>query len=259
MPRSYQLALALGLSVILSAPVLAQRPGGPGQGGPGRPGGMRGMQGGLVQILSMPPVVDELELSEEQTSKVRTIADQFREELMGRMRETREALADLGPEARRDRFEEMTRTLDESAQERLQEVLEPEQMTRLRQIQLQLQGVQAFANPRVKESLKLDDEQQSKLSELIEAYRSETQSLMADAREADQRGQVMRDLMELRRETLDKAMSILTDEQKSSWDELTGETFQMGPGAGGRRGGFGPGGRPGPGGRRGPGGPPSAR
>jgi Spy/CpxP family protein refolding chaperone len=211
------------------------------------------MQGGLVQILSMPPVIDELDLSDEQSEKVRAMADRFRNDMMSRMREARERLADLGPDARRERFEELTRTLDETALPQLQEVLTPEQMNRLQQIQVQLQGVQAFANPRVKESLNLDEDQQSKLSELIETYRAETQTLMANAREAERRGQVMRDMMELRRGTLDKAMSILTEEQKASWNELTGESFRMGPGAGGR-GGFGPGGRPGAGGRPGPGG-----
>ena len=68
--------------------------------------------------------------------------------------------------------------------------------------------------------------------------------LMQGARDAQDRGAVFGQLNELRRQSTEQALGVLTDEQKPTWEELTGEPFELGFG--------GPGGRPG-------GGPPPAR
>lgn len=247
------LTLAIATAAILAAPAMAQRPGGPGQGGPGRLGGQFGMQGGLVQTLNMPPVVEELKLSEEQVAEARTMAEQVRSDLMSRMQESREQFADLSPEERRERMESILREMDESTQEKLKELLEADQMSRLLQIQVQQLGLRAFANPRIQSALKLDDEQKATITKLEEDVREKSQAFMANARDAENRGEAFRELMELRRSSLEEVMSVLTDEQKTSWKELTGEPLEMGPGGFGRGG---PGARPGQGGR-GPGNRPS--
>lgn len=245
MNATRSLTITLGIMALLAAPAAAQRPGGQ---GPGRFGQGMGMPGGLVQLAMAPPVQEELSLSDDQLEKIAPIGEQLRTDMMSRMQEIRGQLADLDPEERRERFEQMSREMNVAAKERLKGVLKPEQLDRLEQIERQQQGVQAFSDPAVVEALKLTEDQQAEIEGILETYRTEVRDAFEAAREAEDRGAVMREMVELRRASMDKAMAVLTDEQRASWDELTGEPFQIGPG------GFGFGG-----GRRGPGGPGGGR
>jgi hypothetical protein len=241
-----RLTLILGLAALLVAPASAQRPGGQGQGqgrfGQGFGGGMGG-QGGLVQLLMAPPVQEELALSDEQIGEIEPIGEQLRSDMMSRMQEMRGQFADLSPEERRERFEQMSRDLNAKAKDGLKEILKEEQLARLEQIHIQQQGVQAFADPIVLEALKLTEDQKAEVDGILESYRTESRELMESARDADDRAGLMGKFVELRRGSMEKAMGVMTDDQRAAWEGLTGEPFQMGPGA------FGPGG-----GRRGPGG-----
>ncbi|QDV37086.1 hypothetical protein [Tautonia plasticadhaerens] len=243
MNATRRMTIALGIVALLAAPAAAQRGGGQGQGRFGQ--GMRmGMPGGLAQLAMAPPVQEELALSDDQIAKIEPIGEQLRSDMMSRMQEMRDQLGDLAPEARRDRFEQMSRELNAAAKVRLEAVLKPEQLDRLVQIELQQQGVQAFSEPAVVETLKLTDDQKAEIDGLLETYRTEVREAFEAARGSEDRGAVMRELVELRQSSMDAAMAVLTDDQKASWEELTGEPFQMGPG-------FGPGGgRGGPGGGR---------
>ncbi|WP_199756677.1 hypothetical protein [Tautonia sociabilis] len=252
MNASRTLALALGIAAILSAPVLAQRPGAPGQGprqgrfGPGMGMGM-GM-GGLIQPLMAPPVQQELKLSDDQISEIQAIAEEQR----GSMRGLFQELGDLDPEARREKMQSILQEREDATRAKLKEVLDEGQLARVEQIHLQMQGIDAFSSPEVREKLTLSEDQVAKIDEVIASYRDEARTIMENARQAEQPGAVMRDLMALRSSSVEKAMATLTDEQKATWKEMTGEPFEMPFG-----GGFGRGGRGGRGGR--PGGPPPSQ
>jgi Spy/CpxP family protein refolding chaperone len=241
MNATRNLTLALGLAAVLAAPALAQQ----GQGGPGRFGrGGMGF-GGLSGLLMAEPVREELKLTDEQAETLRPILEEIRSETMDRFREMRDQQADLSGEERTERFEQMSRELNAKAREKVAAVLKPEQLARLEQIQLQQQGVRALAEPSVAEKLGLNEEQTSKIGEIIEAERAEIRTIMEAAGDAENPSEAFGKVGEVRSNTTEKVTAVLTDEQKSTWKEMTGEPFEL------PRGGFG-GGRGGPGGGGGP-------
>ena len=221
----------LGLAATIAAPALAQRPGGQGQGRFGGPG----LMGGPVQLLMAPPVQEELELSDEQIEQIEPIGETLRAAMMERLRDQGGGATNLSPEERRSRFEEISRELNHRSMEELKDVLSAEQMSRLQQIEIQQSGVLAFDQPAVTEKLKLSDEQAGKIETILTSYRQEARAIMEEGRDADDRREVMSRFFDLRQSSMDQAMAILDDSQKSAWDEMTGEPFAMG--FGGRGGG----------------------
>lgn len=117
-------------------------------------------------------------------------------------------------------------------------------MVRLRQIAIQAAGPRALQDSEVASTLGLTDEQKEKITEINRDLRNGAR----DAMGGGDRAAAAKKMADLRKGSMDKVMGVFTDEQKTKWNEMTGEPFkgelQFG------RGGFGGGGGPG-GGRRG--------
>jgi hypothetical protein len=117
----------------------------------------------------------------------------------------------------------------------LAEVLNPEQMKRLRQIDLQVKGYKALNDSKVQMALKLSTEQKDNLKTILDDSDKEMKEVMKEAQGGGGGFQgVFEKLTTLRKEAQDKAMGVLNAEQKSAWQEMTGEEFKMDP-----QGGFG--------------------
>lgn len=224
--------IALALIAATTGVAEAQRPGG--GGGRGFGGGM-GMGMGGATLAAMPPVQDELKITDEQSSKVETIAAEVREAMGG----LRDRFANLDPAERMEKARELMTEANDKAKAKLAEVLDEGQMARLEQIELQVQGVQAFASAKVHEALEITDEQKTKLEGLLADVADKQRTIMQDAQ--GDFASAMGKVRELREESMAKAKELLDEAQTSKWGELVGEPFEMpafGPGGGsGRRGG----------------------
>ncbi len=124
----------------------------------------------------------------------------------------------------------------------LKEVLEPWQLKRLRQIDLQTQGPRAFHDSYAVDVLKLTTEQRSKIS----AIKNETKGPLGRAKSGPAADEVLKaEVMRIVRE-------VLTPEQQAKWEDLTGSPFAgsirrpQGPPSKGGGGPRGPGGPDGP-------------
>lgn len=221
-------AAACGLIVVLMvSSIFAQAPpeGGMGGRGPmrgprgGGPGMMRGGMG-VAGLLVNPQVQQELNLTDEQKDQLQKVGETV-------MEDVRKAM-----------------------EKKVAEILTPEQLKRVKQIELQQRGVMVLADPEVAAELGLTEDQKSQLNQIQEDARKQM-------REAWQSGQggggnMWQKIQEMRRENEKKAMEVLTPEQKTKLAEMMGEPFELdrpamrgGDRQGGRRGE----GRPG-GGRR---------
>ena len=259
--------LAVALMAFLATDVMAQRgggrPGGGGQGGrgggPGGPGGGgfggRGGPGGgfgtpsigqaVFGLLRVDQVKEEVELMPDQEEAIEKIMEQ------GRGQRPDFNFQEASEDERRAFFEKMQKEREERSAkmaEQLEEVLLPDQYDRVREIAIQLMDVQALMIDEVAEDLKLSDTQQSELEDLQTSIREDMRAKM---QEIFQGGGGDRDAMrakfaELREENNKKYMEVLTSEQRSDFDKMKGEKFDMPEGAG--RAMFGGGGRGGPGG-----------
>ena len=182
------------------------------------------------------------------------------QKLMQRMREDRPKRPDFGSldeEGRREAIEKMREDAKAQAEKvlaQLEEVLYPNQLERLQEIALQMRGIGAFEDPDVVEKLGLTEDQKEQLSAKREEFRETARERMQEifaggGGDREKMGEAFR---EMRAEMEDNILSVLTAEQRKTFDEMKGEAFEMprpeGRGFGGRggpggdRGGFGRGG-----------------
>jgi Spy/CpxP family protein refolding chaperone len=195
-------ALALGL--IVASPALAQQ---------------RGFRGGfgVGMLLMNEGVQKELKLDDDQTSKIRDLNQSVRDKYSSDFQN----FQSLSQDERRELMEKM----NAETRKGLADILKPEQQKRLDQIQLQQQGVEAFASPEVQSKLNLTSEQKDKIRAIAEDARQQ----MADAR--PQPGgdfqEAMTKIRGIRRDAMTKAAALLTADQKKSWEDLTGAPFEV--------------------------------
>jgi Spy/CpxP family protein refolding chaperone len=211
--------VALAIGALVTPAALGQR------GGRGGGGGF-----GTVALLGQKSVQKELNLTDDQMKTVT--------ELQAKAREARQGLRNLSREERRAKMQELAKA-DEKA---VADLLKPEQVKRLKQISLQLRGASAFANEEVAKALTLTDEQKEKLK----AIQDETGKAIRELFQGGgDRTEMRKKITELRKGANEKAMALLTDDQKTKWKEMTGTPFkgEITFGGRGRRGGGG-GGRP---------------
>lgn len=228
-----------------------QRPGGrQGRIGFGDRGfGMRGGSTSLLSLLRIHEVRKELKLDDTQQASVRSIEDEVR----GDQPRGRVNFRELSQEAREKYFAERRARAQreaKAAKEKLPTILSEDQMKRLTEISLQVQGVRALSDPEFTARLKLTDEQKGQIQaarrESSEESREKMRELFqGDFAEGNRDG--MREKFEaIRKEADAKVLAVLTKEQQEQFEDMKGKSFDMPRGAFG----FGQrGGRGGPGAR----------
>jgi hypothetical protein len=216
------LGLVAALVVISSSSLLHAQ--GRGRGGFGQMGGSP--EAIRMNLLSVPKVQENLKLSDEQKGKIEAIVEKLRSE-----RQAAFVDRNASQEERQKKFAELQEKTKTSGEE-AGKILSKEQLERLDQIGLQALGANALADERVASELKLTDEQKEKLMGVRQEMFAKMQEL---GREAPQEKRA-----ELRKETNDKALAVLTDEQRTQFAKMQGEKLDLPPGAafgfgGGRR------------------------
>lgn len=242
------LALAGGAGAQDKDTPKKQRPGGFGPGG--FPGGPGGGGGGIQGLVRSKMVKEEIKLTEEQEEKLKEVAKSVNEKAKS-IRE--EKLKDVeGP----DRFAKMGEVMAEVNKLYAKEfatVLKPEQVTRLKQIQTQVGGAAAFRSPDVQDALKLTADQKEKIKEIGDEAGKEMRELFQDigfkpgeAPDKDKMAELQKKMAAVQKETMTKTVAALTDDQKKTWKDLTGEPFDVKKFQEEQRGSFGPRPRPEP-------------
>src|SRR5262249_4157294 len=117
-----------------------------------------------VRLLAAEKVQKELDLSDDQKSSLKKIADDFRD--------ARRSFRDLSADERKTKMQEFEKKFDD--------VLNDKQRERIKQVGLQLGGVQAWMRKEVADELKLTDEQKTKLQDLQKEQRKQIREQFAD-------------------------------------------------------------------------------
>lgn len=259
--------LLLGCFVAVPCSIAtAQPPGGQrGQGGPGGPGGrggfgMMGMGGGgLSGVLGMPTVQEHIKLDETQKTELREAQEAMREE-QNKLREEMRNSAQGGDNQGGGRgrgfggmTDEMRAKMAEMAAKadaKIQDILDPAQFDRLLGIFAQQDTVRALNHKLISERLSITEEQKGKIKAAEEESGQKLRDLFTGG--GGRPGpEAFEKMQAARKETEEKVVGVLTDEQKKKFDELKGEKFEF-PQFGGPGGPGGAGGRGGRGGDRGP-------
>jgi Spy/CpxP family protein refolding chaperone len=214
--------LALVFGTALAA--AAQTP--PAEGARRGPGGDRA-RGTLLGLLKLEQVQKELKLTEELLGKVKKVD----EEITAEMTKESAALREIEDrDQRRAKMTELADKLDAKSAEKLGDVLSKEQMTRLQEVRMQVRSVvDSLGNKAVAEKLKVTEEQKTKLAEInkdLQAKRTELFAGMRDATE-EQRAEAMKKFRKVRSDADEKALALLTPEQKKAFEDMRGKKFEL--------------------------------
>jgi hypothetical protein len=117
-------------------------------------------------------------------------------------------------------------------------VLDSKQLTRLRQIELQQRGSQAFLDPQLQTELKITSEQVSSIKTILEDNRKELAEVMQEAKGGGFQG-IQEKMTALRKEGLEKVQGVLTADQRRLYKDMLGSEFKLemkGFGGGGKGG-----------------------
>jgi Spy/CpxP family protein refolding chaperone len=196
----------------------------------------------VVALLAMEEVQAELKLTDEQKAKLREV----RSELGGGPGAggNRGNFRDMSREERQKQMEELRKQMEErakKAEELVKGVLTPEQSTRLGELRIQREGIQAFTRSEVVAALMLTDAQKEAVLEILESARPQRGQGGGQGRNADPEAfrKVMEELQEKRKKAQADIEAILTDTQKAEWTKLHGAMFDFPERPAGGRGGRG--------------------
>ena len=210
MRACFKAAMAFGMVAVLAGPAMAQ----------GR-GGMGMMGGGPVGLLGNPSVQKELKLDESQISKATDLATETGEKMRG----LRDQLSDLQGQERMAKQQELSKPINEAAMKTASAFLKPEQVKRLHEIEIQQRGATALSDPMIAKKLGVTEEQKAKVKTILDEQQADMQELRQSAGNDFQA--IMPKMQALRKETNTKVMALMSEDQKKTWKELTGEPFEL--------------------------------
>jgi Spy/CpxP family protein refolding chaperone len=189
-----------------------------------------------LELFNNEQIQKELNLSQEQVTKLNEINQEFRQEL-GKITSGLN-LANLDPEAQKAKLDEIQPQIEEQIQatrQKVSETLTPDQLTRYKGITLQIYGWGVFTSDEFVDELKLTDEQKTELAKLREQMLTEMRAnwqppTSNDEQERQKAIDENRKRMEkIIESTNDEALALLTPEQQKSLDTLKGEKFEFNP------------------------------
>jgi hypothetical protein len=190
---------------------------------------------GVTALLRIEQVQKEIELVADQQAKLRELA----EGAGGGMREEWGALRDLPEDQRAAKMEELRKKAVEREAEmakKVEAILLPHQMKRLKEIRIQLQGVAALNDAEVVKALGLTEAQQAEITKIRTEAREQGRPARPEGEQTqEERRAQMQKMMEQMRtrqqEVEKKLLDVLTADQKAKLEEMKGKKFELDMGA----------------------------
>jgi len=171
-----------------------------------------GFRNNPLMLLRQESVQKELKLTDDQIKKVQEMGEKNREKFQEIFN---------GDEA--DRPQKMQALMEEN-RKAVAALLTPEQSKRLKEISLQQRGATAFADPEVAKALDLSEDQQTKVKSINEETATAMRDLFTPGQPPDD--DARKKIADLRKNSGDKLLALLSPEQKTKWTTLQGEPFK---------------------------------
>jgi len=207
----------IGALVLFATPVLGNQPQPPSSSN----------SGGFDVLIDNPSVQKELKLSDDQADRVRELRRQIKEKAFAKIREqTSSPVKDKNATDPQAKTKELMKAASDETLKGLVEILKAEQLKRLKQIRLQQEGLNALFDPDVMKALALTDDQKGKLQGIQEDLKKESSALFKAGPQSNFQASLKK-VTTLRREALDKGLTLLTADQMKTWIDLAGDPFEM--------------------------------
>jgi hypothetical protein len=116
--------------------------------------------------------------------------------------------------------DEQAAKLPAAALKALGEVLDASQLKRLREIYLRQRGNAAFLEKDVKKALKITDEQVNKIKAALDHQAKEQAEMFASGFDFEK-------MQEIQKTATDTVQGVLTDAQKTAFNKMLGEPFEL--------------------------------
>lgn len=181
--------------------------------------------GGPARLLWLDSVQTELKLTADQVGPAKKISQDIQNKYAPEFAKLQASAATKKAPELRQQAADIRKRAAKDAEAAMAKVLQPAQRNRLKQINLQVLGVQAFADGGVQKALKISDDQKPKLRSIIETCNHDVQETVAEAR--GNFDATNKKVSALRKEAMDKAASVLTSDQAATWKRLTGAPFEL--------------------------------
>jgi hypothetical protein len=200
------LAVAALLASLNVSPAHAQRGGGWG----------RMFQLPAVTLAQLDAVQEELKLSDEQKKQVAELNEKLNEE--------RQELFSGGPGGDREQFREKWTKFNADAANSFNEILDDAQEQRAQEIFIQVNGPSVLVQESVSEPLKISDEQQEQLQEVLAASREE---FMGAGLRDMEREEATKKIAELSAGRDEKLLAVLNDDQRAQFEKMQGAKIEI--------------------------------
>jgi Spy/CpxP family protein refolding chaperone len=176
--------------------------------------------GGLLQNKG---VQEELKMTDEQKLRVRDLG----QNMGAKMKEGFDGLKDVPAKEKKETMQKLFKEVSEHVQKEISETLTPEQQKRLKQIERQQSVANTLVNDEeAQKALKLQDEQIAKLKTINNDSIREIARLNLEKFKEDPFG-TQEKVAALQKVANRQAIRLLTDDQKATWKDLTGEPFDV--------------------------------
>jgi hypothetical protein len=204
--------MVLGLAALVASSASAQQP---------RPGGGFG-GGGLTGLLQNKALQEEIKLDEEQIKKAGDALKKVGEDLKDVIAKSNDR------DASREERAAARKKVTEAGLVALKDVLKPEQIDRIKQVQFQMSmqfgGIAgALADPELQKNLKLSESQIADIKTIGDDVRKEMEALQGGGFNRENFAK----MQTIRKEAGEKVLKVMNDDQKKAWDALVGKPFEM--------------------------------
>jgi len=185
-----------------------------------------------IFMLRNEAVRKELGVNDEQQALLDDLASRLQQDAF----EIISGLQDLTPKEQKEMMGEVMKMVADKgteAQNQLDDILDDTQTKRLKELSLQARRAMALEDDDVVAALKITDQQKEKLADVREEGSEAMQQAFQKLRGGGgDQGAIRKTMMELRNKLSDKALAILTPDQRQQFEKMQGAKFDFPPGRG---------------------------
>ncbi|MEX0677897.1 MAG: hypothetical protein WD063_12525 [Pirellulales bacterium] len=185
-----------------------------------------------VFMLRNEAVRKELNVNDEQQAVLASLAAKLQQDAF----EIISGLQDLTPEEQKEAMADVMKMVAEKGKEVKQQVdgiLDKTQIERFKELSLQSRGAQALEDDEMVAALEITDEQKKQLAGIREDGMQAVQEAFQKLRGGgSDQGDIRKKIMEMRNRLSDKALTVLTPEQREQFEKMKGAKFDFPAGRG---------------------------